>query len=128
MRVPAFSTDLKEFKLHTVYSGISEHLKPLQLVGQVAEFKFEPKFEPLPVIWQLLKAIPEGIEGFDCRINGQALGAALRRCKHENRAFPCRRQSMLVATVSLERKTATTLEILAQFKSQKVLMACNFGQ
>ena len=28
----ASSKDRKEFKLHTVYSGISEHIKPLQLV------------------------------------------------------------------------------------------------
>ena len=30
-------------------------------MGQAAEFKFESKFKPLQVIWQLLpKAIPEG--------------------------------------------------------------------
>ena len=50
----------KEFKLHTVYAVILEAIKPLQLVGQAAEFKFESKFEPLQVIWQSLrKAIPE---------------------------------------------------------------------
>ena len=47
-------TDLKELKLHTVYAVISEALKPLQLVGQAAQFKFESKLEPLPVIWQSL--------------------------------------------------------------------------
>ena len=31
---------------------ISEAIKPLQLIGQAAHFKFESKFEPLPVIWQ----------------------------------------------------------------------------
>ena len=37
-----------------------QSIKAMQLVGQKAEFKFESKFEPLPVIWQsLLKAIPE---------------------------------------------------------------------
>ena len=50
----------------------------MQLVGQAAEFKFESKFEPLPVIWQshrtLFQKIIEGLEG---KINGQALGAAL---------------------------------------------------
>ena len=35
---------LEESKLHTVYSGIFEQIKPLQLVGQAAEFKFESKF------------------------------------------------------------------------------------
>ena len=34
-------TDLKKSKLHTVHAVISEALKPLQLVGQAAEFKFE---------------------------------------------------------------------------------------
>ena len=58
--ISVFSTDLKEFKLHTVYFGTSEQIKPLQPVGQAAEFKFESKFEPLQVIWQSLpKAIPE---------------------------------------------------------------------
>ena len=47
-------TDLKELKLYTVYAVISEAIKPLQLVGQMAEFKFESKLEPLPVIWQTL--------------------------------------------------------------------------
>ena len=46
--------------VHTVNSGISEQINPLQPVGQAAEFKFESKFQPLPMIWQLLpKAIPE---------------------------------------------------------------------
>ena len=56
----------KEFKLHTVYFGTLEHIKPSQLVGQAAEFRFESKFKPLPVIWQSLsgwirvpKAFPE---------------------------------------------------------------------
>ena len=37
-------TNLKELKLHTVYAVILEAIKPLQLVGQAAEFKFESKF------------------------------------------------------------------------------------
>ena len=36
-------------------------IKPLQLVGQTAEFKFESKFEPLQVRWQ---AIPEDNQKF----------------------------------------------------------------
>ena len=43
-------TDLKEFKLHTVYAVISEAIKPLQLVGQpgqVAELKsLSPSLSP----------------------------------------------------------------------------------
>ena len=43
-----------------LYSGVSEQIKALQPIGQAAEFKFESKFKPLPVIWQSLpKAIPE---------------------------------------------------------------------
>ena len=72
---------LKELKLHTVYAMISEAIKPLQIVGQAAEFKFEPKFKPLPVIWQslqrLFQKVTEGLEG---KINGQALGEALQLC------------------------------------------------
>ena len=46
------STDIKKIPIpHTVTinSRISEQIKPLELVGQAAEFKFESKFEPLPV-------------------------------------------------------------------------------
>ena len=50
----------EEFKLQTVYSGISDQIKPLKLVGLATEFKLESKFKPLLVIWQsLLKAVPE---------------------------------------------------------------------
>ena len=43
-----------------LYFGVSEQIKPLQPIGQAAEFKFESKFEPLQVIWQSLpKAVPE---------------------------------------------------------------------
>ena len=61
--ISSLSTDLKKINSNsytvTVNSRISEQIKPLELVGQAAEFKFESKFEPLPVTWQsLLKAIP----------------------------------------------------------------------
>ena len=60
----ASETDLKkELKLHTVYAVISEAIKPLQLIGQVAQFKFESQFEPLLVIWQsLLRLFQKVIE------------------------------------------------------------------
>ena len=65
-------------KLHTIYAVILQAIKSLQLVGQAADFRFESKFEPLPVIGQsfqrLFQKIIEGLEG---KINGQALGAAL---------------------------------------------------
>ena len=34
-------TDLEEFKIHTAYAVISKAIKPLQLVGQAAQFKLE---------------------------------------------------------------------------------------
>ena len=72
-------TDLKEFKLHTVYAVISEAMKPLQLVGHAAEFKFESKLEPLLVILQSLRRLfQKVIKGLESKING--LGAALRHC------------------------------------------------
>ena len=58
---------------------ISEAIKPLQLFGQAAEFKFESKFEPLLVFWQSLQRLfQKVIEVLEGKINGQALGAALR--------------------------------------------------
>ena len=60
---------------------ILEAIKPLQLVGQVANFKFESKFDPLPVIWQSLQGLfQKVIENLEDKINGQALGAALLFC------------------------------------------------
>ena len=47
----------RDFKADKVYLGISEQIKPLQLVCQAAEFKFESKFEPLLVIWQSLPKV-----------------------------------------------------------------------
>ena len=53
----------------------------LQLIGQAAKFKFEFKLKPITVFWQSFqKAVPEdsqSLRGFDCKINGRALGAAL---------------------------------------------------
>ena len=84
-------TDLKEFKLSTVYAVVLESIKPLQLVGQAAEFKFESKFEPLLAISP--KAVPNGNQRCRGNINGQALWAA-RHClggwtgQHKHREFP----------------------------------------
>ena len=96
-------------KLHTVYAVISEAIKPLQLVGQAAEFKFESKFEPLPVIWQSLQRLfQKVIEGLEGKINCQALGAALLLClhgldwQHKHKEFPSQLQSLLAVTGSLE--------------------------
>ena len=67
--ISVFSADLKKNSNSTQFNKgfwscngeALEPIKPLQPVGQAAEFKFESKFEPLPVIWQsLLKANPKG--------------------------------------------------------------------
>ena len=42
-----------EFKMHPVYAGVSEQIKPLQLVCQATELKFESNFYTLQIIWQL---------------------------------------------------------------------------
>ena len=121
---------LKKFKLHTVYAVILEAIKPLQLVGQVAEFKFGSKFEPLLVIWQSLQRLfqkvidSEGLEG-KIWVNCQALGAALQLCLcrsdrwAQTQGVP---ESAAVAAGSDHLawgKHATTLALLAQFKSQQ---------
>ena len=60
---------------------ISKAIKRLQLDCQVAQFKFESKFEPLPAIWQSLQRLFQKVmEGLEGKINGQAFGAALRLC------------------------------------------------
>ena len=67
-----FQTDLKKFKLHTVYLGTSEQTKTLQPVGQgrqAAEFQFESNFAPasscltVPVIWQSLQKAIQKFRG-----------------------------------------------------------------
>ena len=93
-----------------LYFGVSEQIKPLQSIGQAAEFKFESKLEPLQFIWQSLpKAVPED----NRRFRGQkALGAALRHCwrrSDKHRAFPSRRQSLQAATGSLEENVLPLL-------------------
>ena len=46
-----------------LYFGVSEQIKPLQPIGQAAEFKFESKFEPLPISAGHLAITPEGSDG-----------------------------------------------------------------
>ena len=82
----------------------------------MAEFKLEPKFEPLPVIWQFLRRLFQKlIEGVEGKINGQALGAALLSClcwsdgEHKHMAFLSWQQSLLAATGSLEDNMLTLL-------------------
>ena len=132
-------TDLKEFKLSTVYAVVLESIKPSQLVGQAAEFKFESKFEPLLAISP--KAVPNGNQRCRGNINGQALWAA-RHClggwtgqhKHREfpRQFPSRWQLPVAAgSDSLANrlaywKYATTFSTLTQFKGQIFWMSHKF--
>ena len=74
-------TDLKRIETPHSFVVISEAMKPLQLVGQAAEFKFESLFELQQVIWQSLQRLfQKAIEGLEGKINCQALGAALLLC------------------------------------------------
>ena len=62
---------------------MSKAIKPLQLLGQVAESKFESKFEPRLVIWQSLQRLfQKVIGGLEGKVNDRALGAALLLCLH----------------------------------------------
>ena len=110
-------------------------MKPLQLVGQVAEFKFESKFWPLPVIWQFLwRLFHKVIEGWEGKISSQALGAALLLCLHrlDWQAQTWTQGIAKSAAVAAGSgwlalgKHATTLAILNQFKSQQGFMLCKF--
>ena len=73
--------DLKRIRIpHSLCCGFRGD-KPLQLVGQAEELKFESKFEPLQVIWQSPQRLCQSvIKGFEGKINGQALWAALWHC------------------------------------------------
>ena len=111
-----------------LYFGVSEQIKPLQPIGQAAEFKFESKFEPLPVIWQSLpKAVPED----NRRFRGQnqwpsswGRAPAGRTGEHKHRAFPSLRQSLRAATGSLEENVLPLLRYRLSSRVKKVLMLC----
>ena len=64
--VSAFAMDLKRIQTpHRLFWGSLTEKKPLLPVGQAAEFKFESKIKPQPVIWQTLtKAFPEENQRF----------------------------------------------------------------
>ena len=66
------------------------------------------------------------IEGFDCKINGQALGAAGRTGEHKHRALPSRRQSLRAATGSLEENALPLLRYWLSSGVKKVLMLCRY--
>ena len=109
--ISAFPMDLK--RIQTPQSLLRDFRvdKPLQLVGQAAEFKFEYKLEPGPVIWPSLpKATPEDNQGFDSKSMAKLLGprsgtvCAGRTGEHKHRAIPSRLQSLRAATGSLEQK------------------------
>ena len=70
--ISAFSIDLKIIQLNTVYMGILEQIKSLQLAP---EFEFESKFKPQQPSGNNSQSL---IKGFDCKLNGQTCGAVLR--------------------------------------------------
>ena len=115
-------TDLKRIETrHThTHAVISEAIKPSQLVGHAAQFKFESKVEPLPVIWQSLQRLfQKVIKGLEGKINCQALGAALLLClcwspglmsKHKHMVFPNQQQLLPAATGLLEENMLPLLQ------------------
>ena len=97
---------------------------------------FESKFEPLQVIWQSLRMLfQKTIESFDCKINGQGLGAALRHSlpswaggtgEQSHKVFLSQLQSLLAATGSLEENVLPLLWYWLCSRVKKVLMLCKF--
>ena len=86
-----------------LYFGVAEQIKPLQPIGQAAEFKFESKFEPLPTSAGRLAITPEDYSRRQskdltaksmAKLLGPRSGSACvgRTGEHKNRAFPSRRQ------------------------------------
>ena len=87
-----------------LYFGVSEQIKPLQPIGQAAEFKFESKFEPLPTSPSHLAITPEGYsrrqsKDFTAISMAKLLGPhsgtawAGRSGEHKHRAFPSSKSS-----------------------------------
>ena len=77
----ASSTDLKRNSNSKHFILWLRRRKTLKLVGEAAEFKFLPKVELLfQRLFQVrnLRGPKEAMEGFDCKINGRALGVALQ--------------------------------------------------
>ena len=119
--ISASSTDLKEFKLHTDYSGIWEKRKPFVIVGQAADLLFEPKF------WSVLAITPEGCSWRQAQVLTAKLMAKLLA------------QLRLVRLQSTNGKHSAALAVndwLASGKNaaalaiqnQKVLMLCKMSK
>ena len=88
----------------------------------MAEFQFEFKFEPLPVIWQSLqKAIREDNRRFRCKFNGRAFGAGTAW------AVPSRRQSLRAATGSLQENVLPLLRYWLSSRVKKVECFVDIG-
>ena len=110
-------------------------LEPLwfqRLNGQMAEFKFESKFEPLQVIWQFLwRLFQKVIKGLEGIINGQALGAALLLylCWSDRPAqtvFPSWWQLLQAATGLLGKNMLPLLQYWLCSRVNNVLMPFKF--
>ena len=97
------STNRKEFKLHTDFSGLSEQKILYNSLVRRQSSSYSPSLSScLSSGNHPLRLIQKTIEGFDCKVNGRARGAALlrslgvsdgRAAEHRQRAFPSRQQS-----------------------------------
>ena len=118
-----------------LYFGISEQIKPLQPIGQAAEFKFESKFKPLPTNAGHLAITLEDYARRQSKYltaksmaklfgprSGRLMQAVPSRRRastnrvfpsrtgeHKHRAFPSRQESLQTATCALEENVLPLL-------------------
>ena len=119
----------KEFKLHTVSRYLFRDLGADKTVTTPRTAEFNLKFEPRPVIWQLLpKAIPEESRSFWLQNQWaslwHSLGGSHGQAQTQPEGFS---ESAAVAAGRDQQawgKRTTNLTILTWFKSRKVLMLC----
>ena len=72
--IQEFSTDLKRIQSpHRLFQGFRAD-KPLQPIGQAAEFKFESKFKPLQIIWQSLPKSRRQFKALTAKSMAELLG------------------------------------------------------
>ena len=101
---------------------ISEPLWFQRLIGQVAEFKFKSKFQPLQVIWQFLwRLFQKVIKGLEGKINGQAL-----LCWSAQTVFPSWWQLLQAATGLLGKNMLPLLQYWLCSRVNNVLMPFKF--
>ena len=122
-------SDLK--RIETPYSLCSDWggYKTFTTRWSGGRVQVESKFEPLPVIWQIVafspKAVPEGNRRFRGQ-NQRPSSWGSSPGEHKHRTFPSWRQSLRAATGSLEENMLPLLRYWLSSRAKKVLMLCKF--